>query len=429
MKYERSTLSNGLRVITASMRDSFSVATCIMAGVGSRHEDFESNGGVSHFLEHLLFKGSKKRPTPEAIALEVDGVGGSANAYTTYDLTNFYIKVPRHYAELSLDILSDMVRHPTFKADEVDRERGAVIEEMNMRRDDPSLYVHELLPPLLWPGDPLGKPMIGSQKIIESIPRETIAGYQKLHYSPHNLVVAAAGDVKHDEVVAMAERFMGDMQRFNTPELAPVNTALSPKLVNGLTNKTNQAHVVIGCHGYPYNHPNDTAARVATYILGVGMSSRFFLNVRERQGLVYHIYADYNNLVDTGEFSVYAGINLDKVDKAIHSIMKELFRLSREPVPAAELDKVKNKISGGLQMALENTFAVADRMGTRLLLLDQVKTPDQTLAEIQAVTPEDVQRVASDLFRPERLRMAVIAPDTQPAESAFNDMLAQEQLT
>jgi predicted Zn-dependent peptidase len=425
MKYEHSTLPNGLRIVTASMRDSFSVATCIMAGVGSRHEDYDRNGGVSHFLEHLLFKGSKKRPTPEAIALEVDGVGGSANAYTTYDMTSFYLRVPKPKAELSLDILSDMVRHPTFNAEEVDRERGAVIEEMNMRRDDPSLFVHELLPPLLWPKDPLGKPIIGSEQIVKSIPLESIAAYQQLHYSPDNLVVAMAGDLKHEEVVAMVEGYMGSMKHFNAPEPVAVLTDINPKLTNGLVNATNQAHIVIGCQAYPYNHPNDPAARVITYLLGVGMSSRLFLNVRERQGLVYHIYADYNNLVDTGEFSIYAGINLDKTEQAITSIMQELERLRTEKVTATELAKVKNKMSGGLQMALENTFAVADRIGTRLLLLDQIKTPEQTLAEIDAVTADDVQRVAQDLLQPEHFRMSVIAPDLAPAEHAFKEMIAR----
>lgn len=427
MKYERSTLSNGLRIITANIRDSFSVATCIFAGVGSRYEDYDKNGGVSHFLEHLLFKGSAKRPTPEAIALEVDGVGGNTNAYTSYDLTNFYMRMPKPQTELSLDILSDMIRQPLFDPAEVDRERGAVIEEMNMRQDDPSLHVHELLPSLLWPKDPLGKPLIGSKNIIQTIPREQIAAYQQLHYSPDNLVVSVAGDIKHDDMVAMLERYMGDMKPFDAPKLAPLQAELNPQLVNGLTNATNQAHIVIGCQAYPFNHPNDPAARVLAYILGVGMSSRLFVNVRGRQGLVYSVFADYDNLVDTGQFSIYAGINLDKIEKAISSIMSELFRLTEEPASAEELAKVKNKMSGGLQMALENTFAVADRIGSRLLLLDQIKTPEQTLAEIAAVTIEDVQRVAVELFAPDRLRLAVIAPDISPAETAFKEMIARKK--
>ncbi len=426
MKYEHSTLNNGLRVITANIRDSFSVASCIMAGVGSRYEDYDTNGGVSHFLEHLLFKGTVKRPSPEAIALEVDGVGGNTNAYTTYDLTNFYMRMPRPQAELSLDILSDMVRNPLFDLTEVDRERGAVIEEMNMRQDDPSLHVHELLPSLLWPHDPLGKPLIGSKEIIQTISRDAIAEFQRLHYSPENLVVAMAGDVQHEDVLKMVERYMGDMKSFKTPNLAPVRAEISPKLVNSVINATNQAHIVIGCYGYPYNHPNDAAARVATYILGVGMSSRLFVNVRGRQGLVYGVYADYDNLVDTGQFSVYAGINLDKIEAAVSSIMFELFRIAKEAVNPEELAKVKNKMSGGLQMALENTFAVADRIGTRLLLLDQIKTPEQTLAEIAAVTVEDVKRVAGEMFRPDRLRLAVIAPDIAPAEQTFKQMIAKE---
>jgi predicted Zn-dependent peptidase len=186
---------------------------------------------------------------------------------------------------------------------------------------------------------------------------------------------------------------------------------------------------LIGTQAYPYNHPSDPAARVMTSVLGGGMSSRLFINVRERQGLAYNVYADYNNYTDTGMFGVYGGINLDKTDAALESILAELDRIRTQPIEAAELEKVKNKLSGGLQMALENTFAIADRIGTRLLLLDQTKTPEETIAEIRAVTIEDVERVAYDLLDPSRLRMAVIAPDPKPIAKKFKQLTESNNAT
>jgi predicted Zn-dependent peptidase len=423
MKFERTTLSNGLRIVTAQLQEAQSVSVNIFAGVGSRDETFEVNGGVSHFLEHLLFKGSQKRPEARIIAEAIDGVGGSGNAYTSHELTSYYIKLPKQHLELGLDILADMIKHPIL--DEVDRERGVVIEEMNVDRDDPARYVYDLLPPLLWPSDQLGKEIIGSEEVIKAIPRDDILNYQQTHYSADNLVVAVAGDHPHHEIVKQVTELMGDMKPQERAERPLLKPDLAPERFQSLAKETNQAHLMIGCQAYPYNHPNDAAARVVANLLGAGMSSRLFTNVRERQGLAYSVYTYYSNFMDTGLFSVYAGVNLEKVDQAITSIMNELGRISTEAVAPGELDKVKNKMSGSLQMALENTFAIADRIGTRMLLLDQIKTPEETLEEIAAVTAEDVQRVAAELLDPERLRLAIISPDPTSASKHFEGIIKE----
>ncbi|MBW3538512.1 insulinase family protein [Candidatus Parcubacteria bacterium] len=422
MKVDTTTLDNGLRIITANMPEARSVSAAVLAGVGSRHEDYPVNGGVSHFLEHLLFKGTKKRPSTKIIAEAVDGVGGSNNAYTSNDLTNYYIKLPHQHADLALDILSDMIQNPLLDPVEVDRERGAVVEEMNMRRDDPASFVHMVFPRLLWPEDPLGREVIGSEEVVKTIARDAIAEYQALHYSSDNLVVAVAGDVDHAHMAGQIQDLMGGMKPRKPPKPPKLNPALAPEMAQAITKDTNQAHIVIGCQAYPYNHRLDMAARVMTNMLGAGLSSRLFINVRERQGLAYSVYADYDNFIDTGEFDVYAGVNLDKIPQAITSIMAELQRVRLQPVGEAELTKVKNKMSGGLQMALENTFAVADRLGRRLVLLNQVKTPEETLAEIEAVTAGDVMEAARDLLAPGKLRMAIIAPDTAAAAATFEEL-------
>lgn len=423
MKIEHTTLRNGLRVVTSRMPNARSVAVHVIVGVGSRYEDFNKNGGVSHFLEHLLFKGSTHWPSAQEIGEAVDGVGGYHNAYTTKDLTNFYIKVPKRHVKLSLKILADMVQFPLLDETEVDRERTVVLEEMNVWRDDPAGAIYDLLPEVLWPHDPLANEMIGSEEVIRGIPRKAIYDYQQRHYGPENMVVSVAGDVDHDEVVAEVKALMGGMPRRPTPRHKKADTSLSHKLVVEREQATSQMHIMIGCQAYPANHKHYATMQVISTLLGAGMSSRLYLELRERQGLAYTVFSDYNSFVDTGAFSVYAGVSPENVDRAMRVVMSELARLKTELVGETELTKVKRKQAGSLQLALENTSTVADRVGTRLVLMNDIKLPDETIAEIEAVTPEDVRRVARSLFRADSFRLAIIAADTKVAREAFEKEL------
>jgi len=391
----------------------------MIVGVGSRYEDFKDNGGVSHFLEHLLFKGSKHWQTTQVIGEAVDGVGGYHNAYTTKDLTNFYIKVPKRHAKLSLDILADMIQFPLLEETEVDRERTVVLEEMNVWRDDPAGAIYDLIPEVLWPNDPLSNEMIGSEAVIKNIPRQAIYDYQQLHYGPENIVVSIAGDIDHEIMVEHVTELMGNMKRHKSPRLKRVDLSLSNKLVVEREQATSQMHILIGCQAYKANHRRAATLQVVSTILGAGMSSRLYLELRERQGLAYSVFSDYNSFVDTGAFSVYAGVSPDNINQAMKVIIGELSRLKTELIGAAELTKVKHKLAGGLQLALESTSAIADKVGSRMVLLDEVKTPDEIIEEIEAVTAEDVMKVANELFTAQKLRMATIAPDTRLAKKAF----------
>ncbi len=423
MKIKQTTLENGLRIVTASLADARSVTVNIMVGAGSRFEDYQANGGVSHFLEHLLFKGSKKYPTAQVIAEAVDAVGGYNNAYTTEDVTAFYIKVPARHGALALDILSDMVQAPLLDQTELDRERSVIVEEMNVFRDDPSRFIGTLVPGLIFPDNPLGRDVIGTEAVINSISREAIAEYLAKHYRPNNLVVAVAGAVDHDEVVAQVKVRLGDMQTGELAEIVPVPAASDKDLVVTHSKPTAQAHFMVAARGYAYEDADEPASRLVAAILGRGMSSRLFLNVRERQGLAYTVFAEVNPFVDTGLFEAYAGVNLDKIQQALDSVLHELALIRTELVGEAELQKAKQQLTAGLEMSLESNGSVADRIGSQLVLLGKVKPIEETIAGIEAVTAEDVLRVAKAMLAPEQLRFAIIAPEPEAAAKHFVDYI------
>lgn len=423
IKHYITTLPNNLRVVTAKIPGSYSATISISIGVGSRYENFSQNGGVSHFLEHLLFKGTKRRPTPKIISEQIDAVGGWNNAYTSNELTSYYVKVPYQQIKLGLDILSDMVQNSLLDPEEIERERGVIIEEMNVYQDDPASYVHRLTPELLWPGHALSREIIGSPDVIRSLSRQEIMDYMQQHYRPSNMVVTACGKVDHKEVVALVEQFMGTLVDSPTPSIQPVATAISPQLVRTLQKDTAQAHVLVSTLAYPYRHASDPAARLLTTVLGRGMSSRLFLNVRERKGLAYSISSSLENYVDTGEFGVYAGVNIDKTHDAIAAILDELRQIGAQPVSAEELDKAKNQLKGGLQMALESNTAVADRLATQLTLLGSIYDIENTLSEIDAVTADDVQRVGQAMLAPENLRFGIISPEADRAAEQLEKLL------
>jgi predicted Zn-dependent peptidase len=427
LKLEQTTLNNGLRIVTAKLADARSLTVNVAIGTGSRYEDFKVNGGVSHFLEHLLFKGSAKYRTAQAIAEAVDAVGGYNNAYTGEDLTSFYIKVPDRHGDLALDILCDMVKSPLLDAHEIDRERGVIIEEMNVFRDDPSRYIGTMVPKLIFPDNPLGRDVIGSEEVIRRIPRQVIADYLQAYYRPNNLVVAAAGAVDHEQVVRVVKQALGDLKPLVQPGPEPVTPAASEQLVATHTKATAQAHFMISSRAYAHEAKDEPAARIVAAILGRGMSSRLFLNVREKQGLAYTVYSEVNSYVDTGLFEAYAGVNLDKIEQAMDSVLHELELIRREAVGISELRKAQQQLRAGLEMSLENNAAIADRMGAQLVLLGRVKPIDEIIAGIEAVTVDDVRRVAGEMLAPDRLRMAVIAPKPETAAEHFKKKVTMKE--
>ena len=418
------TLPNGLRVITAYIAEARSLTAQIFVGVGSRQEDFHINGGVAHFLEHLLFKGTKKYPTAQIIAEAVDAVGGYNNAYTSEELTTYYIKLPAAHSKLALDLLCDMMMSPLLDADEIERERGVIVEEMNVYRDDPSRFVGTMIPELIYPNHSLGRDIIGTKEVINTVPRSAIKDFFDTHYVSNNMVVALAGAVDHEAVVAQVTELLGEMKQGKQPALIPVPDHLSHDLAIIQDKDTAQAHFVISSKAYSYSDPKLAAARVASGILGRGMSSRLFSNVRERQGLAYSIFSDVSNFVDSGVFSVYAGVNLDKLDQAVTSVLNELKSVATELVSDTELAKAKQQLIAGLEMGQESNTNIADSIGTQIMLLGSYTSIDDRIAEIRAVTAEDVLVVAGEMLETKGLRLALIAPEPESAAAHFRTVIA-----
>jgi len=424
MKTQITTLPNKLKIVTSAMPGARSVTVQILVGAGGRHENFDKEGGVSHILEHMLFKGSAKRPTSKEIYQEIDAVGGYTNAYTGNELTAYYIKVPRQNLGLALDIMADIIVNPLLEQGEIDRERGVIVEEINWRRhDDSGQLVGALLPPLLWPNDPLGQDVIGNEEVIRTIGRRGVLAYQKRFYHPNNMVVSVAGGIKHQQVVDMIKSLMGGMTYQEVPKFKPSKPGLSLHKVTVYNKPTAQDNFVIGARAYPYWHKDDAALSVLATILGGGSSSRLFLNVRERKGLAYDIGAGRQNFIDTGLFEVYAAVNSEKTTHAIEAVMEELAIIQQELVPDDELSKAKHKLKGGLEMAMESNGSVADRFGTQLLLVGKIRSVEQAIAKFERVTSRDVQRVAREILAPAKLRMAIVAADGTNAKLKFEEII------
>lgn len=423
LRIEEHTLSNGLRLITIPMLETNSVSVAVTVKVGSRNEEFKTHGGVSHFLEHLFFKGSKKRPTPRQIMSEIDSLGGVANASTSFEYTNFYVKVPMEFMDKALDVLGDMLVNPLLNKAEIDRERNVVLEEMNVVKDDPSRYVYDLVPPLLWPNSRLGQEVLGDEEVIKSISKEAIESYKQRHYTTANMVVAVAGNLDAQTLIAKVEKHFGEIGKGSVDERHAVSSKLAPDKVAMLAKDTNQTHFVIAARSFEARHKKDPAVQVLTNILGEGFSSRLFMNVREKKGLAYSVYAVNSAYSDSGAFEVYAGVNNDKTDAAIEAVLQEFSKVRNELVSQKELQKAKTQIRGRTLLSLENNLSAALRYGGQLSLLGSIVSSEEYLAKIEKVTLADVQKVAAEILAPERLRMAIIAPKPQEAVKKFEQLV------
>lgn len=405
-----SVLSNGAKIVTRTMDDTESVTVAFFIGAGGRYENLKTEYGAAHFLEHLLFKGTTKRPEARIISEEVDSVGGYMNAYTTEDHTCYYIKLPKNYFALAFGILADIITDPLFKAEEVERERGVILEEMNVYKDDPGRYVFDLVGDLLWPKDPMRTNVIGTPEIISKIPRQVILDYFKSLYCMDNLVISVAGNVGHVKVAELAEELLGGFNTKAKRGYERIKAGESDKITNILHQDTNQTHLIVAGRAPQIDAEDESPMRILTTVLGAGMSSRLFLNVRERKALAYTIFMSYSNFADTGKFEVYAGVGNDKVDETIGAIAEEFTKIRAEGVGLKELDKAKEQVRGRIIMGLEGNAAVADMMGSDMIVSGKVWTLQEMLGEVDKVGASDVADVANKYLRASELHMAAIGP-------------------
>ena len=396
----------GTRVVTEAMPDLRSVAVGFWVGSGAVDED-ERQFGASHFLEHLLFKGTADRSAAD-IAAAVESVGGDMNAFTTQEYTAFYVRVPDNHLELALDILSDVVWRPAFRPDEVESERNVIIEEIGMRDDAPDDVVHELANAALFPDHPLGRSVLGTRESIAAMPRDVIADYHAAHYRPRNVVVAAAGNLDHARVANHLAR------------LVPATGGVRPRRMQfpfraitratGDHRVTEQAHLVLSLRSIARDDPDRYALSVVSQILGGGMSSRLFQEIRERRGLAYSVYAYRAAYETTGSMSIYAGTAPERVAETLRVIRAELARLVDGGIPADELVAAKGHLKGATTLALETSSSRMHRLGRGLLTLGEIPSVDAIVAAVDAVTLDDVRRVIDRVFATDDHVLSVVGP-------------------
>ena len=406
--YERSVLDNGLRVLTSSMPHTHSVSVTVYIGAGSRYER-DDMAGVSHFLEHMLFKGTEKWPTAREIAGKIDGVGGVMNGATDRELTMYYIKVARPHMDLALDVLFQLVRHPLIEASEIEKERLVVLEELAMVADSPAQTADLLLDSLIWPGQPLGRDIAGSVESVGQLSTDSLTGYMREQYVPNNVVVAVAGNITHDEVVSAVQDGLGEWRPGKPATWRPVTQADGQRCAVKYKT-TEQAHMSMALHGLSLTHPDRHALSFLSIILGEGMSSRLFVELREQRGLAYDVSAYAMNLLDTGTFNIFTGVDPKNATKALQVIFDELERLASGGPDGDELVKARELSKGQLLLRLEDTRAVAGWIGAQELLLDRVRTVDDAVAEIEAVTLEDLQRLARQILDLRHMHLAIVGP-------------------
>ncbi len=407
--YRKTTLSNGLRVLTAPMPHTRSVSVSVYVGAGSRYETSQQ-AGLAHFIEHLCFKGTERRPTPQEISQVIDGVGGMINAATDRELTVFYCKVPQPYFELSLDVLADLVRRPLFAPDELEKERSVVLEELATITDSPAQQVDVLLDETLWPDQPLGRDVAGSEATVRGLTREMVCDYLHHQYVPNNTVVSIAGAVTHEQVAQQVEAVLGNWCRGVPRGWFPAVNGQHEPRVSVKYKRTEQAHLSVAVRGLPLQHADRYVLSLLSVLLGEEMSSRLALELRERRGLCYDVHSYCSYFLDAGAFILYAGVDPSKTVEALGALISELARLRDEPVPEEELSRAKALAKGRILLRMEDTRAVSDWLGGQELLTSQIRTVDETSTLIDAVTPDDLRRVAQQLIVPEQLNLAVVGP-------------------
>lgn len=406
--YKKTKLDNGLKIVTCSMPDMSSVAIGIWINVGGRYENAQ-NKGVAHYLEHLLFKGSKKY-TLRQIKESIEGLGGSLNAFTSEEFTCYLVKAPSRHMGISLDILSDMVLNPLIPPQEVEKERTVIIEEIKMYKDLPQSHVYELLDELMWPKQPLGLSIAGSIETVSRMSRQDIYDFQKNHYTMPNMIVAASGNLKHQDLAKSVEKIFNDKLHRQKNAFLPVEEKQKKPQLKIFDKSTEQTHLALGFHGLRRDHPDRFALALLHIIMGANMSSRLFNEVREKKGLAYEIGTQAKFFHDTGAFLVHAGIDNKKVTLAIKLILKELAKVKKELVLAGELKRAKDFYLGQLMLALEDTMDHMLWIGESTASLDKVYTWQDIEKNIKKVSVADIKRVAADIFKENNLNLSLIGP-------------------
>lgn len=412
------TLANGIRIVSFPMPSTETISVLILVKVGSRDEKAGVQG-VSHFLEHLFFKGSEKRPSAEEISHLLDSIGAHFNAFTTKEFTGFYITSSYDKLELVLDILADVLIHPLFAIDEIERERGVILEEMRLFYDTPSRYIGDVFEDLLWQNHPLGRDIIGTSETLAAMTPDDITSYFRDHYHAPQTVISVAGKFENTHLYGLLERFFAPFDKGTDNHGYPATLPPSHSRSVLVREKTSdQAHVALGVLSFGLFDKRREAAEILATLLGGGMSSRLFLRVRERLGLAYYVSSVSEHYADTGYLASYAGVNVTKIDLAIKAMKEEYERIAKEPIGMRELTKAKECIKGQLLIELESSFAMARLIGFKELILKEREPLEAYFARLEAITEKDISELAASLFTKGDIKLAVIGPYKDEARFA-----------
>ena len=419
MQFQRRILPNGVRVIVIPMPSFESATVLVMAGAGSRYET-SKNSGISHFLEHMAFKGTEKRPDAMSISSLVDGIGGEFNAFTGRETTGYYVKAAASQVELCLDLLSDMLQHSKFDPIEINKEKGVIAEEINLYEDMPHRKIGDIYEELLYGDTPMGWDIAGNKEVIENVKREDFIEYMKTLYSADNITLVIAGGVDVEQMFTLSQKYLGDMSRFQTIKAIKVVENQKNPSLKIVTKATEQVHFALGFRTVELDHSDQNPLEVLSAVLGGGMSSRLFLEIREKRGLAYYVRSSHDQYVDCGTFVSTAGVDPKRTEEAIKVMIEQYKYITTEEgkVTEEELKKAKEFIKGHLVLELEDSRSVSGFYAHQELLDKKVENPDETIAEIEAVTLEHVNAVAKKYFIKDTLNLALIGnfTDRQPFE-------------
>lgn len=407
--FQKTTLQNGLRILTIPVQGTKTVTVLILVKTGSRYET-KNISGISHFLEHMFFKGTKKRPNTKQISEELDRVGGEFNAFTHREYTGYYAKVASAYLDLVLDVISDIFFNSKFNAKEIEREKGVIIEEINMYLDTPMRYVETLFEQLMYGDSPMGWDIAGDKQVIKDLARPQFLKYLNSNYLTKNTLVCVSGNIDKESIVNKTKQYFKKTKNGNDPQSLPAKIINNGHKILIQYKETDQAHICLGTSGYNISDPRRFAFVLLSSILGGYMSSRLWLSVRERQGLAYYVKSNAQLYTDTGYLSIQAGSDNKRVAQTIKTVIQELKKIKQKQIGVQELKKAKENIKGSLTIELESSDALANFFGLQEILTGKTLTLEQIFAKIDAVTSKDILQVSRDILKTEKLKLAMIGP-------------------
>jgi len=407
--YQKRQLKNGVRVITAPMRGTKTATVLVLVGTGSKNET-KKNNGISHFMEHMFFKGTKKRPTMFDITKELDRIGGAHNAFTSKEVTGYWAKVDSRHLDIALDVLSDMFINSQFSPAKIKKEKGTILEEINMYLDTPMRFIPDLFEQLLYQNQSIGRGILGTKNNVKSFRRKDFVDYYQNYYTGENTIVVVAGDVNNNDVYKKVSKYFRAVKKSKLSEKSKSYDKQNKPALKLQYKKTDQSHLCLGVRGYGVSHKDKYALDILSVILGGNMSSRLSVEIIEKRGMAYFIYTDNENYQDVGYLVAHSGLNNNRLEEAIKIILREYKKLTRKKVGEEEIRRAKDYIKGKSLIALESSDAVANFVGHQEIATGKILTIQEKFAKLEAVTADDLRRVARDIFVNEKLNLALIGP-------------------